>query len=223
MNYFKTIGAAAILLSASTAANAASIDFSNIATGGLLLGPFNVGGAALTIDADTFNVVQPASLPIFDITLNNDVDAAVTVDNEGLGVDNGGGANPGSDDVDGRNFNDILLFSFDRAVDLFRIDFDNTDNNDDFVFFAISDAFELAGSISVEFFDIGSDGSDEGFFNFGPAIAGTIFGIGAVQNNDNFRVEGMTVEVSAVPLPAAGLMLLAGVGGLAAMRRRKKA
>ncbi|MEE4203283.1 MAG: VPLPA-CTERM sorting domain-containing protein [Halieaceae bacterium] len=39
--------------------------------------------------------------------------------------------------------------------------------------------------------------------------------------NDAFSVDGASVGV--VPLPAAGWMLLAGIGGLAAMRRRRKA
>ncbi|AEI92110.1 MULTISPECIES: VPLPA-CTERM sorting domain-containing protein [Roseobacter] len=34
---------------------------------------------------------------------------------------------------------------------------------------------------------------------------------------------GMRIDIAPVPLPAAGFMLLAGIGGLAAMKRRKKA
>ncbi|MEM8580040.1 MAG: VPLPA-CTERM sorting domain-containing protein [Pseudomonadota bacterium] len=38
---------------------------------------------------------------------------------------------------------------------------------------------------------------------------------------DNFRVK--SIDATVVPLPAAGWLLLAGVGGLAALKRRKKA
>lgn len=38
---------------------------------------------------------------------------------------------------------------------------------------------------------------------------------------DGFDVGAIKISVSAVPLPAAGAMLLAGLGGLAALRRRK--
>ena len=41
------------------------------------------------------------------------------------------------------------------------------------------------------------------------------------RSRDGFDVD--SVSVAAVPLPAAGLMLLAGLGGLAAVRRRKTA
>ncbi len=43
----------------------------------------------------------------------------------------------------------------------------------------------------------------------------------STQSTDGFDVD--SVSVAAVPLPAAGMMLLAGLGSLAALRRRKPA
>ena len=43
------------------------------------------------------------------------------------------------------------------------------------------------------------------------------------QSNEAQLVASYTTKASVVPLPAAGWMLLAGFGGLAAMKRRKKA
>lgn len=43
------------------------------------------------------------------------------------------------------------------------------------------------------------------------------------NNDDNHDDILVRVEISAVPVPASGLLLLGGLGGLAAMRRRKKA
>lgn len=226
MTFYKTMTTAAVVagaLGAATAASAGTIDFSNIADNGSPIGPFALDDANFTVSADTFDVVQPAFITNFDINLNNLDGAEVTVNAEGLGVNNGGAPNPGSDDVDGRNNNDILLFAFDRAVELLRIDFDNVDANDDFVFFAADSAADLIGDISVTFIDIAREGSsDEGGFNFASGVVGSIFGIGAVQDLDNFRVEGLTANVSAVPVPAAGFLLLAGLGGLVLGSRRKK-
>jgi hypothetical protein len=49
----------------------------------------------------------------------------------------------------------------------------------------------------------------------------SIFAIGVPTNSDQIRVSGLTV--APIPLPAAGWLLLAGVGGLVAMRRKKAA
>jgi len=41
------------------------------------------------------------------------------------------------------------------------------------------------------------------------------------SDNDGEITASVTVEMPAVPLPASGLMLLAAVGGVAAIRRKK--
>lgn len=59
-----------------------------------------------------------------------------------------------------------------------------------------------------------------GSYLFNTPIRATAFGIGAERDTDAFRVSSL--HVAAVPLPAAGWMLLAGFGGLATLRRRAK-
>lgn len=51
----------------------------------------------------------------------------------------------------------------------------------------------------------------------------TAFGGGTMRANDGFSVDGMQVRLSPVPLPAAGLLLIAGLGALGVMRSRRTA
>jgi len=61
---------------------------------------------------------------------------------------------------------------------------------------------------------------NDGILAIAPAVAGFVPG----YRGDQFYVGAVTYTApSAVPLPAAAPMLLAGLGGLAALRRRKKA
>ncbi|MCV6592103.1 MAG: VPLPA-CTERM sorting domain-containing protein [Silicimonas sp.] len=59
----------------------------------------------------------------------------------------------------------------------------------------------------------------------GDVYAGSMFFIGAKHKKSSFKVKSITVDykMNVVPVPAAGFLLLAGLGGFAALKRRKTA
>lgn len=97
----------------------------------------------------------------------------------------------------------LLDFSFDVDSDRPGATITNGDENDDVIrgFFASfhNDAGATSGNQLWLFLDDG--------------------GAGPNDNHDDLAV---LITVAPVPLPASGLMLLAGLGGVAAMRRRQK-
>lgn len=85
-------------------------------------------------------------------------------------------------------------------------------SSDDFVLATTTiDENNLSPSISTNFTDNGVFGGDDNpqylLISWSDSLAGASF----------------DVEVSAVPLPAGGLLLLTALGGMAAVRRRRKA
>jgi hypothetical protein len=111
----------------------------------------------------------------------------------------------------------------------------------DTVAFVLSDASDVgaylritAGNLVHEMRTGGAlpDGSDRlVVVSFGQAVASaqialvnyTAFGGGTLARNDGFSVDGAQVRLSAVPVPAAGLLMIAGLGALAAVRARRRA
>jgi hypothetical protein len=97
------------------------------------------------------------------------------------------------------------------------------------LFFAIRDAADQGGTI----FTVAAHGATKTFSNldnndeqlflvdFGGAVSSATVTMTSSRVNDSFTLDG--AAITPVPLPAAGWLMLAGVGGLAAMRRRRKA
>ena len=229
----KLLVSAALAALIGSAASAATITFetdeagfvsvgsvSGTQTGGAAQGPFDGGVADFTIDADTFRVTSNPPGPGFNIALNNEQNIEITQNVEGLGIDNNNGSfGIDNSDIDGDNDNDIFVFSFSKAVRLLSVIFEDVDDNDAFVFAVAgtspnSNLFDIANPLAIP----DTDG-DEGSFDFGGQLV-TTFGVGALRDNDNFRIS--RIEIAAVPLPASALLLMGGLAGLGALRRRKK-
>lgn len=123
---------------------------------------------------------------------------------------------------------------------------DSDPNLDSFVYEILTFSFTpnvKLGSVAFSLFDVPGDdytlkvngveiasGVNDNPYNFGWVEAGS-FSIQAVFGDDptletlsglydSFRVQSITV--AAVPVPAAGLMLVGALGGMAAYRRRQK-
>lgn len=147
---------------------------------------------------------------------------------------NGLGSNGAGDKavIDGRKGNDVIIFTFDQVVAIDTVTFGKLDGKDRFAFGTVDEGkFNriVTKRKVTETFDI-----DETF----GTLAGTSFAIGALGKRHNFTIETLSVfipsedakaqqsrtsstasNMPAVPLPAAGMMLLAGLAGMTALRR----
>ncbi|WP_299837902.1 VPLPA-CTERM sorting domain-containing protein [uncultured Jannaschia sp.] len=134
----------------------------------------------------------------------------------GLGVKSYWGDNH---EVDGFLKNEAIVLSFSKAVRLDTLKFSYVDTNDHFGLFTGDEkTYEGFARIGNGFFSN---------YDFQNDYTNTVFAIGAYQSDDDWKMKKITVSYddtptpSPVPLPAAAWMLIAGIGGLAAMGRRK--
>ncbi|WP_147114363.1 VPLPA-CTERM sorting domain-containing protein [Tateyamaria sp. syn59] len=127
--------------------------------------------------------------------------------------------------IDGSGPDEFALMDFGNLiVEITSVTFSYWDSTDTFAFGVYEDTSLPAQALIYEE-DLGEGDENPYTFNFAPGtIVGSIIGFGADSWRDSFRLNSITFDiVGAVPLPAGGLLLLTGLGGLAVMRRRKKA
>ncbi len=120
-------------------------------------------------------------------------------------------------------YDEYLTLSFSTALDVTAASFSYADQHDDWRFYSGalgSQLFEDSGSMS-------GNGQGNSVYStlINSASIGTQFLIGTAWNNSQWKLSSLTVELphtAPIPLPAAGWMLLAGMGGLAAISRRRR-
>ncbi|CUH41013.1 VPLPA-CTERM protein sorting domain protein [Jannaschia seosinensis] len=158
----------------------------------------NPGGPALSCDA--FGLLNAS--------------CSITYNQAGLGVKGSPDFQPGQIDGSPIGSSERLTFDFGKDTIWNSITFGRWDNNDD--------ALLTFGNGDT--------------LTYGPGIGATTLALGGVISqtlsvtakgvfwhdgfgNDSFTVA--SIDVAPVPLPAAGWMLIAGLGGIAAARRRR--
>jgi hypothetical protein len=153
---------------------------------------------------------------------------------ESLGLwDNGLGVRSSWNDahlVDGSGANEAVRFAFSQTVRILSVTLAYADRNDTFSF-GYQGGSGYVHVTSAQSLTTGSTtwnyaaNPDEARHTFNSAYWSSIFAIGAIDGDSEFKIAAMTVETapSVVPLPAAGWALIAGLGALAAVKRRKSA
>ena len=219
--------AAAVSLVSVTAAgvSAATIDFTPY-------NPWQQGPLSFTNGTET--VVASAGNAAPDGTILSGQSPLIRNTSSGIGICNGviSGAGAGGcfgDDflTDGQDNNEVVLFDFGPLsvrIDSIRLSY--VGDGDRFSVFGYGNGAGASPTESATGLSLINGNWSQAYSGLSLGV-GSVFGIGAFGDTDNFlirRIEFTVVNesLSQVPLPAAGWLMVAGLGGLLGLARRRK-